>query len=38
MGVEYGLVMSDVQNNLEVSQIPICKLSVFHLKFVWLKI
>jgi hypothetical protein len=37
MGVESGLVMSDVQNNLVVSQIFICNFSVFHMKKIWLK-
>jgi hypothetical protein len=37
-GVESGLVMSDVQNNLVVSQIFICNFSVFHMKKIWLKI
>jgi hypothetical protein len=38
MGVESGLVMSDVQNTLEVSQVVICNFSVFHMKVFWLKI
>jgi hypothetical protein len=38
MVVESGLVMSDVQNTLEVSQVVICNLSVFHMEFFWLKI
>ena len=38
MGVESGLVMSDVQNTLEVSQGFICNFSVFHMKVFWLKI
>jgi hypothetical protein len=38
MGVESGLVMSDEQNTLEVSQVVICNFSVFHMKVFWLKI
>ena len=38
VGVESGLVMSDVQNTLEVSQGFICNFSVFHMKFFRLKI
>jgi hypothetical protein len=37
-GVESGLVMSDVQNTLEVSQISICKFSGFHMKIFWVEI
>jgi hypothetical protein len=37
VGVDSGLVMSDVQNTLEVSQIFICNFSVFHMKYFWLK-
>jgi hypothetical protein len=38
VGVESGLVMSVMQNNLEVSQVFICNFSVFHMKKNWLKI
>jgi hypothetical protein len=38
VGVESGLVMSDVENNLEVSQIFICNFSVFHMNKNWMKI
>jgi hypothetical protein len=37
VGVESGLVMSVVQNTLEVSQIFICNFSVFHMKCFGLK-
>jgi hypothetical protein len=37
-GCQFWLVMSDVQNTLEKSQKFICNSSVFHMKFVWLKI
>jgi hypothetical protein len=36
--VKSGLVMSDVQNTLEISPNFICKFSVFHMKIFWLKI
>jgi hypothetical protein len=38
VGVESGLVMSDVQNTLEVSHVVICNFSVFQMNVFWLKI
>jgi hypothetical protein len=37
VGIDSGLVMSDVQNTLEVSQVVICNFSVFHMNVFWLK-